>query len=468
MDKQIQKQLERNNIERVVYLTKGGVFVHLALLFTLDIFNYYTGVWQSQPEQYVFFWVHLVSIPVLSLKVYFNQLYLKNQLKIKYNWLIVLNILSFLPFILIYYYWGVVSSSSGAIYIVYIFIYGYTLRFSGKALVAFAIYFTTCYFGMLFLNEVSYFDNSTIYLNGVIAIFLFAYISLKIYALERKSVRNELLAIQKNERLEVLNSRFQSVNKKWSESNLLNEQLIKELNESNESLKRFAAIIAHDIRTPISMVNKFSQIIKQNYVEVVKEEHKPLFSHIEDTNANLADFVDNLLKFSTLTKNLPDKSSFNLTTLVNNIVGQFHLKLKRKNVIINVQENMPNLYSHRFLFQQLVINLIGNAIKFSDSERTNTIDVTFVFYDKDTGVLTVSDTGLGMPNKIVNNVFEAFQKYHPTNAQSGYGIGLATCKKIVEHLKGSIRFTTIEGQGTTFFIELNMPLFVEDKATAAA
>lgn len=136
--------------------------------------------------------------------------------------------------------------------------------------------------------------------------------------------------------------------------------------------------------------------------------------------------------------------------------------IREKNAVINLQ-TLPTISCFPEQIEQVFINLIGNAIKYSKSEQVPVIDITAEPIgekgpDPDGflqgWILNFSDNGIGFDDKYRTKIFEIFQRLHDKNSYSGTGIGLAICKKIVENHGGRIRVKSVPGEGSVFSVIL--------------
>ena len=240
------------------------------------------------------------------------------------------------------------------------------------------------------------------------------------------------------------------------------ETIIKEqydlLAESNENLENFATIAAHDIKSPINTISNFSNVLYQSYSDEMSTTHKTMFDFILSDTQRLRTMIDDILIFSNLTSKLPEKSEVNLHSVIDIVWTQLNSKREGNSANIHKQiSSLPTLITHESLWRQLFLNLIGNSIKFSKLDSDNTISLDWKELSENYLEFTLSDLGVGIPEKMLPDIFGMFSKYYSQKHVKGSGIGLATCEKIVTFFGGEISADSIEGNGTTitFTIEVN-------------
>ena len=125
---------------------------------------------------------------------------------------------------------------------------------------------------------------------------------------------------------------------------------------------------------------------------------------------------------------------------------------RRKKQIVN-WKNLPVIYSSKTPLQQVFLNLLGNALKYSKTEEPPVINIAVE--EKNTEwIFSISDNGIGIDSDFHEKIFVVFQRLHRREEFSGTGIGLAICKKIIERLGGSIWLESSEGAGSTFYFSL--------------
>ena len=183
---------------------------------------------------------------------------------------------------------------------------------------------------------------------------------------------------------------------------------------------------------------------------------------IKDENNRMNDQVENVLRISRLDKNELDieKTNLDLHNLINNAVGHLDLIMKNNNGKIELDLNSKYSFikANQTHFTNAIINIIDNAIKYSDNNpiiKISTRNIDKILNEKDI-ILSISDNGRGMSKDVQRKIFYKFYREQSGNLHNvkGHGLGLAYVKKIVNYHKGEISVNSIVGKGSTFEIKI--------------
>jgi light-regulated signal transduction histidine kinase (bacteriophytochrome) len=225
------------------------------------------------------------------------------------------------------------------------------------------------------------------------------------------------------------------------------------LKELNSSLTNFAAIAAHDLKAPLRTITDFSKILSKRYADSIAPEDKIMFDYIIKGASSLNELISNLLEFSNLQHN---KKQNAIVSLEDVIVEAKHILLSSINdaAAIIQYNTLPKVKGQETFLSQLFLNLINNSIKFRKKEEQLIIqieskEIGALFYE-----IAFIDNGIGIDKQNHMAVFEPFKKLHSPQEFEGSGIGLATCKKIIEFHGGIIRIESELGKGTKMIFTL--------------
>lgn len=224
-----------------------------------------------------------------------------------------------------------------------------------------------------------------------------------------------------------------------------------ELQRSNQDLEQFAYIISHDLKTPVANIHS----LLTNYLNRYSPpgaEGRAFTEHAQQSAARLSTLIDDLLSYCKVGRNLPPVQPTDVHQLLQTIRLEMNEKLAAKNASIEVQPNLPTLHQvHTTMVYHVFQNLISNGIKFNNRERP----VVQIGCTEAGGryIFSVKDNGIGIPRQHFEKLFDMFKRLHTTEYE-GTGMGLAICKKIVQHYGGQIWIESTPGEGTTFFFDL--------------
>ncbi len=235
-----------------------------------------------------------------------------------------------------------------------------------------------------------------------------------------------------------------------------NKQLLEEafhnLEEKNQELERFAFIAAHDLKSPLAGVSGIAQLFLDEYDAQVDEEGKEMLKMLIGSTDKLRSLIDGLLDYSRSEKLLTEKKSkIDSLALKNDIAGLFTFN---NNLELNLRTTVTELVANRTALDQILINLITNAIKYNDKDLIKIelgISENASHYN-----FYVQDNGPGIDPKFHDRIFNIFEILAPNDkyGQTGNGIGLATVKKIVGKSGGTIKVKSELGNGAKFMFTI--------------
>ncbi len=221
------------------------------------------------------------------------------------------------------------------------------------------------------------------------------------------------------------------------------EQLLHELEKSNENLQEYAHVVSHDLKSPLRSIDALVAWIQEDNKEHLKESSLAHFQLIEKTLEKMENLITKVLSYSSLGANMQRTENVDVDALLHRLLKVMYVP---KHVQIQVLNTLPSLTGDEVKLEQLFQNLIGNAIKFND--KTQGIVKIAVVDKRDFYEFSVSDNGIGIEEKYFDTVFKIFNSLQKRKDSSG--IGLSMVKKIVELHQGTIWIESELQKGTTF------------------
>jgi signal transduction histidine kinase len=227
-------------------------------------------------------------------------------------------------------------------------------------------------------------------------------------------------------------------------------EMISKLNYEKEKQKNFFDNFTHEIRTPLTTILGYTDLLWKTNDEEVKD--RSLF-HIDTEGKRMLKMVESLLELSKLKKFDMEinKQDTDIKHLIEEVCDSMHYKARRYNISLRL--SLQNIvYSvDADMFKQLLINLIDNSIKYSKSEF---IDIILSKQDK--LKLVIEDYGCGIDAKNLENIFEPYYKVDKSRNSKieGWGLGLSIVKEIVAKHEGTINVKSASGKGTRIEILL--------------
>ena len=226
-----------------------------------------------------------------------------------------------------------------------------------------------------------------------------------------------------------------------------NRRTHEELTRSNRDLEQFAYVASHDLQEPLRMVATYTQLLAERYQGKLDENADKYIHYAVDGALRMQTLVKDLLAFSRVGRmgQAPEEADCNL--VVRSVTANLQAAIQESGARIRYH-GLPVLVADRSALVQLFQNLIGNAIKFR-SAKTPEVHIAAQKKNKEWW-FTVADNGIGIAPEHVDDVFVIFKRLHTREQYAGSGIGLAICKKIVEHNRGRIWVESEPGQGSAF------------------
>lgn len=236
-----------------------------------------------------------------------------------------------------------------------------------------------------------------------------------------------------------------------------------ELEKINTELSSFNYVASHDLKEPLRKIKTYSNFIIEKSHEFLTTDAKEYLKRIIIATANMQKLIDDLLAFSRTSSTEKNLSVTDLNIVLEEVKASLKYSIEENNATI-ISIPLPVTKVIPFQFQQLLENIIGNAIKYSKPGINPVVSITYnlvsgqdytdegAMPDMDYNRISVKDNGIGFNQIYANKIFEIFQRLHGKNEYAGSGIGLAICKKIVENHQGFITAQGKEGEGATFNI----------------
>lgn len=226
--------------------------------------------------------------------------------------------------------------------------------------------------------------------------------------------------------------------------------------ESDRLKSTFLASMSHEIRTPLNAIIGFLDIVLSD--EDVSDEHTEYLEHARQSGDVLLRILSDILDFSKIEAEELELESvdFSLKDLLVRVERLGSMLLKGKNVVLDhilTEEADIVLYGDPYRLEQILINLVSNAIKFTDEGR---VDFGVSLEGGELLRFYVKDTGSGIPEEKRDIIFQAFRQAEEktTRKHGGTGLGLAITKRLIEKMGGTISFESELGKGTVFYFVL--------------
>ncbi len=224
-------------------------------------------------------------------------------------------------------------------------------------------------------------------------------------------------------------------------------EMMEKLKRSNEELSNFTSIVSHDLKNPLNAIIGGIELLEMNSQKCDAEMHE-IIDLIDGRAKFMATLINDLLNLSRLDSTRKEYNNFSFEDIITHSKTNLYKRIKESDAELTYDE-MPEIKGDFNMLVQLMQNLIENAIKYNENKPR--IHISFSEKGK-YYLFSLKDNGIGIPDKIKEKVFDMFSRFHKT--YEGTGIGLATCKKIVQIHGGDIWVESNTDGGSTFYFTL--------------
>ena len=222
----------------------------------------------------------------------------------------------------------------------------------------------------------------------------------------------------------------------------------KKLEAINFELEQFAYAASHDLKEPLRMIKMYTQFIQKRLIGRLDDSTTEYMGFVTDGVSRMEKLLTDLLEYSRLGKGNRKVADTNLNEVLLIVINNMTASMKETEAEVLCNE-LPVIKETSTEMVQLFQNLISNSIKFRQNDVEPVIEIKHVLEDGEHR-FHFSDNGIGIPKEASEKVFKIFERIHGRSEYEGTGIGLATCKKIIDNLGGEIWVEPGEVKGTTF------------------
>ncbi|MEO0935156.1 MAG: ATP-binding protein [Cyanobacteria bacterium J06641_2] len=285
---------------------------------------------------------------------------------------------------------------------------------------------------------------------------------IRIYEAERQIA---LFNQQLKESNELLKKKNKELEEKREQIHLQNLKLL----EASETKSKFLATMSHELRTPLNAIMAFSQMLKRKNKGNFSNQQVDMIERIHGNGKNLLALINDILDLSKIEagglKLYPEE--FNLSQLINTTTDELRSLRSQKKLEIEIETNFqhPIVFNDRNRVRQILVNLISNAIKFTDKGMV-LIKANETSDSSDSKIeIFVKDTGIGIAENDIKHIFEPFRQINQTISRkyAGTGLGLAITKSLVKMMDGTVSVKSELAEGSIFRVELPRCINIESE-----
>lgn len=230
------------------------------------------------------------------------------------------------------------------------------------------------------------------------------------------------------------------------------QHLNQELRRSNEELESFAHMVSHDLQQPLQSISGFAKLLVMTQRERLDDDANGYVDRIVTSSAQMSQLIQDLLAYAEVGAAEQSHKAIDCNQLVKEILVDLGVSIEEKQAKVKI-ETLPTVKGNPSQLRQLFQNLLSNALKYHPPERTPQVTISAKL-QAETWQFSVQDNGIGIEPEYFEKIFQIFKRLHSRGDYPGTGIGLSTCKKIVENHRGRIWVASEPGQGTTIYFTL--------------
>ena len=228
-----------------------------------------------------------------------------------------------------------------------------------------------------------------------------------------------------------------------------------ELHDSLQTMQTFTYSIAHDLRAPLRALMSFSAMVVDEYASRLDEPGKDCLNRIKAAARKMDLLVSDLLAYGQLTHVEVTAIPISLEQAVNRALHDMSAEIRARQAEVEVKRPLPTIIGNVMLLNQILVNLIDNALKFVPADKIPRITVDSEHRDNCVR-LCVRDNGIGIAPAYHARVFDLFARLHKPTEYSGTGIGLALVKKAMDRMMGKVGVDSTPGEGSCFWLEFRV------------
>jgi signal transduction histidine kinase len=226
-----------------------------------------------------------------------------------------------------------------------------------------------------------------------------------------------------------------------------------ELQSVNKELEAFSYSVSHDLRAPLRSIDGFSQALLEDYADRLDDQARGYIKRVRAATQHMGDLIDDMLTLSRVTRSEMKRVTVDLSTLAADVLAELKNNEPGRKVDCRIESSLITV-GDEHLLRVLLVNLLGNALKFTS--KTANARIQFGARPNADGAkeFFVRDNGAGFDMSYAGKLFGTFQRLHQTSEFPGTGVGLATVQRIVHRHGGQVRAEGVPGQGATFYFIL--------------
>ncbi len=224
----------------------------------------------------------------------------------------------------------------------------------------------------------------------------------------------------------------------------------------NEDLESFIQAMTHDLRAPIRAVSGFAEALVEDESAHMSEQGKHYLSMIGSATEQMTYLINALLGFSRIGREEIEMIEVDVSLVLESCLRALQSDIRQHHAQIHIASTLPIVQANPTLLKMVLINLVSNALKFIPAHTTPSITISTQEMPHHCRI-QIQDNGIGITLENQRRLFTPFVRLHGIEEFPGVGLGLATVRKAIDIMGGSVGVTSLPSQGSTFWFELRRP-----------
>lgn len=228
-----------------------------------------------------------------------------------------------------------------------------------------------------------------------------------------------------------------------------------DLREALAELEAFTYTVAHDLRAPLRAIHGYTQIVQQTHDTALPAQARDMLRRVAAASRRMDQLITDLLAYSHVSRDEMTLAELDLGAVVDTVVHAMHAEIAEKGARVAVLRPLHQVWANRVTLEQVVTNLVGNAIKFVPAGKAPEVRI----HSESVGGrarLWVEDNGIGIAGVHLSKLFTLFERLHAREEYPGTGIGLAIVRRATERMGGAAGVESEPGRGSRFWVELGL------------
>ena len=228
------------------------------------------------------------------------------------------------------------------------------------------------------------------------------------------------------------------------------ERRISELEELNVDLESFSYSVSHDLRSPLLVIQGFSQLLAEDYAETLGNKGADFLQRIVASSTRMSQIIDSLLTLSQVAREEIHDEEVDLSEMASTVAVELSKSTPKNHVEVVIEKGVKARGDARLL-RIVMENLLGNAWKYTSKQPNPRIEFGMLKENDESIIYYVRDNGVGFDMAYKDKLFMPFERLHPRDEYPGTGVGLATVKRIVHRHGGRVWAESGVGDGAVFY-----------------